>query len=462
MVGEPGGCIRPAGRMVLRAQGPVGSEQTRAEATRQIEVELEVGPDESADAQQRAVHAICARVLGELFGVASPHARSLYQQLDARLRACRPELGDLRALAPCTEVNLALGRLVAIIQGDYIADTDAGWPKRELEYAVRVALLSRIQSEPRLRERAHRLRSCAGLAETAMEQHYGRVLLEQLEAKRTPYVPQPAGALRTELLERCLVNFPYTRNYRLLTAAELRLLQQPAPPLLIRAAHCQSLSHAQHQRLDAELGQLRRLAINKRQQRPWHKQTIAVCGAGPLPVTGLMLHTMTGARVSLIERDESAVRVSRALIEQLERLQVLDAGAVQVIHGDVATFVPRADVVVVASLVDNAAKLQLVEHLRTAGHASGLSALLLRSASSICAELAYEPVDTLLFSDPSLPFCGESVPATDLEHRAERLVSSATEVLNDTELYRPVQLSGAQPSAVSWLRDLLVQLRAAA
>jgi hypothetical protein len=275
-------------------------------------------------------------------------------------------------------------------------------------------------------------------------------------------VPQPAGALRTELLERCLVNFPYTRNYRLLTAAELRLLQQPAPPLLIRAAHCQSLSRAQHRRLDAELGQLRRLAINKRAQQPSHKQTIAVCGAGPLPVTGLMLHTLTGARVSLIERDERAVRVSRALIEQLERLQVLDAGAVQVIHGDVATLVPRADVVVVASLVDNAAKLQLVEHLRAAGHASGLSALLLRSASSICAELAYEPVDTLMFSDPSLPFCGESVPATDLEHRAERLVSSATEVLNDTELYRPVQLSGAQPSAVSWLRDLLVQLRAAA
>ncbi|HTU63550.1 MAG TPA: nicotianamine synthase family protein, partial [Polyangiales bacterium] len=272
-------------------------------------------------------------------------------------------------------------------------------------------------------------------------------------------------ALRTALLERCLVNFPYTRNYRLLTAAELRLVQQPAPPLLIRAAHCQSLSRAQHQRLEAELGQLRRLAhsgISKRAQRPWHKQTIAVCGAGPLPVTGLMLHTLTGAAVSLIERDESAVLVSRALIAQLERLQVLEARAVQVIHADVATFVPCADVVVVASLVDNAAKLQLVEHLRAAGHASGLSALLLRSASSICAELAYEPVDTLMFSDPSLPFCGESVPATDLEHRAERLVSSATEVLNDTELYRPVQLSGAQPSAVSWLRDLLVQLRAAA
>jgi len=463
MVGQPGGCIRPAGRVtVLRAQCPVGSEQRRAEATRQIEVE----PHERHDAQERAVQAISARVLSELFGSASPQAHSalpsLYALLDTRMRACHPERGDLRALAPCTEVNLALGRLVGIIQGDYVAHTDAAWPKRELEYAVRVALLSRIQSEPRLLERAHRLRSCAGLAETAMEQHYSRALLEQLRSKRTAFVPQPAGALRTAQLESCLVDFPYTRNYRLLTAAELRLLEQSAPPLLIRTAHCRSLSRAQRQRLEAELAQLRKLASAQRERLPWHKQTIAVCGAGPLPVTGLMLHTLTGARVSLIERDETAVYVSRALVEQLERLQVLEAGAVQVVHGDVATLVPRADIVVVASLVDNAAKLQLVEHLRAAGPGSGLSSLLLRSASSICAELAYEPVDTLMFSDPSLPFCGESVPATDLEQRAERLVSSATEVLNDTELYRPVQLCGAQPNSVSWLRDLILQLRAAA
>lgn len=453
MVSEPGGCIRPAGRVVLRAQSPVGSEQRLADVTREITAPAE----QPRDARQRAVQTLCARVLEELFG-----APSLYALLDGRMRACRPERGDLRALAPCSEVNLALGRLVRIIQGDYIAHTDAAWPKRELEHAVRVALLSQIQAEPRLRARAHRLRSCAGLAETAMEQHYSRVLLEQLVSKRSPFVPQPAGAARTALLERCLGDFPYTRNYRLLTAAELRLLQQPAPPLLLRAAHCASLSYAQRQRLEAGLAQLRKLSLRTPAALPFYKQTIAVCGAGPLPVTGLMLHTLTGARVSLIERDDSAVQLSRALVEQLERLQVLEPEAVQVVHGDVAMLVPRAEVVVVASLVDNAAKLALVEHLRAAGQASGLCSLLLRSASSICAELAYEPVDTLMFSDPSLPFCGESVPATELAPRAERLVSSATEVLNDTELYRPVQLAGAEPSAVSWLRDLLMQLRAAA
>jgi hypothetical protein len=384
----------------------------------------------------------------------------LHALLDARLRACDPARGDLRALAPCAEVDLALGRLVAIIQGDYAAHThsDDVWPEQDLEHAVRVALLQRIQADSGLRERAHRLRSCAGVGETAMEQHYSRALLTQLASVHRPYEQQPPGALRTELLERCLVKFPYTRNYRLLTTAELRLLQHPAPPLLIRTAHVLSLSRAQRQRLEAELAQLRLLAMRK-PALPWHKQTIAVCGSGPLPVTGLMLHTLTGARVSLIEREPNAVSVSRALIDQLERLQVLEAGAVRVVHGDVAELTPRAEVVLVASLVGNAAKLQLVRRLR---EAAGLQALLLRSASSLCAELAYEPVETLRFSDPSLAFCGESVPASDLVQRAERIVCSAKEVLNNTELYRPVQLRAASASSVSWLRDLLVQLRAAA
>ena len=458
MVAEPSGCIRPSGR-VLRAQCPVSSEQTRAEATRPDEVEA--AADGTKDAQQRVVRAIGARVLCELFGSEDRPLPSLYALLDARLRACRPAHGDLRALAPCDEVNLALGRMVAIIQGDYGIDTDGALASRELEHAVRVALVQQIRSEPGLRERAQRLRRVAGLAEAAMEQHYSGELLAQLQAARTPFVSQPAGALRTALLERCLIKFPYMRNYRLLTATELRLLEHPAPPLLLRAAHCQRLSPAQRQRLEAELLQLRRLAVRDHHPVPWHTQTVAVCGAGPLPVTGLMLHTWTGARVSLYERNHAAVEVSRALVAELERLQVLEAGAVQVIEGDVALLTPRAEVVVVASLVDNAAKLQLVEHLREASAQSGLTALLLRSASSICAELAYEPVDTLRFSDPSLPFCGESASVSDLTARTERLVSSAREVLNDTELYRPLHRLRAQSATAGWLRDLLAQLRAA-
>lgn len=452
MVSEPSGCFRPAGAGELRLPRSANAEQKRGEAT------IDLAADQRHDAHTRAAQVISARVLGELFGSASPRANtvlaSLHALLDARLRACDPARGDLRALAPCEEVNLALGRLVGIIQGDYASHADDfAWPNRELEQAVRLALVQQMR-EPPLRERAHRLRSCAGLAETAMEQHFSRVLIAQLAAAHRPYVMAPAGAMRTEWLERCLVNFPYTRNYRLLTAAELRLLQHPAPALLLRTAHVQGLSRAQRQRFEAELAQLRLLSV-RRAALPWHKQTFAVCGAGPLPVTGLMLHTLTGARVSLIERDATAVSLSRALIDQLERLQVLEAGAVRVVHADVAELTPRAEVVLVASLVDDAAKLQLVQRLRDA--APDLQAVLLRSASSLCAELAYEPVDTLRYSDPSLPFCGESVPAWDVCPRPERLLCSAKEVLNNTELYRPLQLS----ADVSWLRNVLLQLRAA-
>ena len=459
MVSEPSGCFRPAGAGELRSPRIASAEQKRAEAT------IDLAADQRHDALARAAQVICARVLGELFGSTSPRANtalpSLYALLDARLRACDPARGDLRALAPCEEVDLALGRLVAIIQGDFAAHADDAWPNQELEQAVRVGLLRQIQADPALRERAHRLRSCAGLAETAMERHFSRSLIAQLAAVHKPYVLAPAGALRTDVLERCLVNFPYTRNYRLLTAAELRLLQHPAPALLLRTPHVQALSRAQRQRFEAELAQLRLLSA-RRPTVAWHKQTFAVCGAGPLPVTGLMLHTLTGARVSLVERDTTAVSVSRALIDQLERLQVLEAGAVRVVHADVAELTPRAEVVLVASLVDDAAKLQLVQRLREASEAAGLQAVLLRSASSLCAELAYEPVDTLRYTDPSLPFCGESVPASDVLPRPERLSCSAKEVLNNTELYRPVQLSAAPTSNVSWLRDLLLQLRAAA
>jgi hypothetical protein len=453
MSGQPSGGFEPSGAVELRAQCSVSPEQTRAEATRSISSST----SERHGARQRAVQALCASVLYELFGCAELRSHttlpSLFALLDARMRKCAPERGELSALAPCPEVNAALGRLVAIIQGDHELD-------RELEQAVRLDLVQRIQAEPRLRARAHRLRSIAGVAETAMEQHYSQALLAQLSEVQRPLGPQPAGGLRTELLERCLVNFPYTRNYRLLTAAELRLLQHPAPPLLIRSTHWEDLSRAQRQRLEAELAQLRlRVARRELRELSWHKQTFAVCGAGPLPVTGLMLHTLTGARVSLIERDARAVEMSRALVVQLERLQVLERGAVSVVHADVAELTPRAEVVLVASLVDNAAKLQLTERLRVGDRAPGFHALLLRSAGSLCAELAYEPIETLCFTDPSLPFCGESVPATDVAQRTERLVRSAREVLNNTELYRPVQHSAA---AASWLRELIVQLRAAA
>src|SRR5262245_57244684 len=68
------------------------------------------------ESERDAAEALCSRVLEELWGAG---ASSIVIALDARLRACDPERGDLRALAPCAEVDSLLRRVVSIIQGDY-------------------------------------------------------------------------------------------------------------------------------------------------------------------------------------------------------------------------------------------------------------------------------------------------------------------------------------------------------
>lgn len=430
-----------AGPVSLR--GPSDARAQRDRVSAELTLAESIDAQAHYDARKATAQALSGRVLDELFG-----SHSIHDALDARLRACDTARSDLRALAPCVEVNALLGRVVSIIQGDYGAPP----PDPETELLVRIALEQQIAAEPLLRERAGRIRRSAAVAETAMEQHYSRTLCAELQAVREPFSPQVAGRLRTALLERCLINFPYTRNYRLLTLAELRLLQHPAPPLLLRAAHAARLPLAQRQRFEIELAKLRARAARGTALGCEH--TVAVCGSGPLPLSGLMLHTFTDARVQLIERDTSAVAQSRALIAELERLQIIAAGKVEVVHADLAEHTPRAHVVLVASLVDNTVKQQLVQRLRAS---DTLHALLLRSASSLCAELAYEPVDTLQLTDPSLPFCGEQVPATDVQHRSEHLVCSAREVLNNTELYRPLPLGAAD--ATRWLQELLCQLR---
>jgi hypothetical protein len=176
-----------------------------------------------------------------------------------------------------------------------------------------------------------------------------------------------------------------------------------------------------------------------------------------------MLHAWTGARVTLIDQDERCVEQARLLCFELERLRVLDEGAVSVLACDAAD-VPAwhdtpHDAALVASLVPHAAKLRLARAFSAADGCS-TPALLVRSAQGLCAELAYEPVDTHEVGSASLPFCGESVPAhqvvdgLDPLRAAQRGATSPSSrelvaiahpsVLNTTELYRALTFSDAQ------------------
>jgi hypothetical protein len=92
--------------------------------------------------------------------------------------------------------------------------------------------------------------------------------------------------------------------------------------------------------------------------------------------------------------------------------------------------------------------------------------VLARSAGALCAELAYEPLDTLLISEICLPFCGEQAPLSQrgpsARVAAEQLLFSPREVLNSTELFRPLPLTAAQRAALGWLGALRARLRAEA
>jgi len=467
--------------LVNHTQGRDGRAEAEAERTPKL---------------ARAVHAHCQTLIGELFGwqfapdVATDErsAPVLFEQLAPRVAACDPSTGDLRALAPSPEVNRSLRRLVAIIQH---ADCDpAHAAPNHFEYEVHAQLLRLIQSEPVLRERAHTLRKAAALAETALEHHYSRLLLNQLT--RLNAVPSAnevdpecsIGTMRTRTLERCLAGFPYTHNYLQLLAAEVALLECPSPPLLLRDRELRTLPSNAERGYKAARDRLRSLdRAHISARAALGEQTMAVCGCGPLPITGLMLHTWTGARVRLIDRNTASAEAARAWVHELERLQVLWPGYVEVVHADLDELTlsepdTRCDIALVASLVEHDVKQRLAQRV-SRDESAGPHSLLLRSATGLCAELAYEAVDTRRISSARLPFCGESLPRTQVwptrrsgtregtqedahTHNAaipdtatdtcsEVLVIAHRDVLNSTELYRRIPLSDEQVDELAML-----------
>jgi len=453
-------------------------------------------------AVMRSTRELCARLIGELFG--REHAQlardesldrvdaSLYERLAPRLAAC-DAARDLQALAPCPDVDRSLGRLVSIIQGELVPHTRLGGAHAR---AVRAELLLQLRSSPQLQARAGVLRRCAGVAEHALEVHWSERLLQRLP-RRSATNPAPAGPARVRALAACLSGFPYVQNYLQLTAAELALLECPVRPLLLRDAQRAALPAALRRDFGRALAATYGTALSCEGAEPagtrracfaalgssdlsprlpargalrarrelayaWRERTILVCGCGPLPLSGLMLHALTGARVRLLDRDGLAVAAARRWLDALEQLHVLPRDAVRVCQADVAELDPAAhgaDVVLIASLVDPAAKSRLARRLQ---QQPAPLRLLLRSARGLCAELAYPAVDTCAVSHAALPFCGESVP----EHLSEPgeqsvLVRAPHTVLNTTELFHNLPLPAANAGQLSALQAALDHARRA-
>ena len=171
---------------------------------------------------------------------------SIHDVLAPRLRSAGGA-----ALAPGPEVDRALGRLVQLLTSSFGPPGGDDWSA--LHWEVVTAAFDRIEHEPTLRARAGTVRRAAAVAEDLMERHYARLLVD------TWRWPAGAGADGEELHD-VLRPFPYGVNYRDLVAAERRGL----------GAHPDG-------------------------------SRIAFCGAGALPLTGILWHIDSGAHVTLIE-----------------------------------------------------------------------------------------------------------------------------------------------------------------
>ncbi|MEM6926986.1 MAG: nicotianamine synthase family protein [Myxococcota bacterium] len=256
-------------------------------------------------------------------------------------------------LCPGPELNAALGALVGVIGGR--EDT----PREALLRPIAEQIASSaLDASPRWRRCAHRLRRASARAENRLELHHADRIRRRVQSAVGP----------TTSLEALLGDFPYLDNYVALVAAEVEALRRTG-------------------------GKLER---------------VVVAGAGPLPLTGLWLAHTTDASVVLVDCDALAVTTARELVRGLERVGALPRGRIEVVHGDVRDGIGAlgADFVLVASLVDDDAKVALARRCRAAGRPLRIG---YRGARGLVARLAYRPLPSEL--EAELSRLGEAVPA---------------------------------------------------
>lgn len=376
----------------------------------------------------------------------------------------------------------------------------------KLHIAATRRLLNRIEAEPGLGERAGRLKRIAAAAESELEKHFADLINHRLESSFLPNgnpdpykikglrdqarsrvaetralnqrelvdlsVPDLAldeeALIRIEMARILLSRFPYVRNYELMLLAELAMLQAPLTPRFARERRLADkegdVDTALLERLDHALADIADHLGRAQAPRQLQDQTIAICGSGPLPMTALFLHLFTDARIILIDDDPTAVERSKRLIGNLESLEILkprvlttlqeDAGRLQFRASDMSSSDTslRCDAVMMASLVDHAAKASIAAQFSSEPRTPPL--LIMRSATGLSARLAYDPVPTETFSRGHLAYCGETLPATQVATHQARveavrdgvvskscpdvLAIAHPDVVNTTEIYRRI------------------------
>ncbi|MBX2810673.1 MAG: hypothetical protein KTR25_02640 [Myxococcales bacterium] len=309
--------------------------------------------------------AIAKQCVVDIFGASfeDSDGSSIYSILAELLQKCHPTDDDISALSPGPVVDETLNRLVDIIRGK-----PTGTVGGRLAMAVDRLIVQRIRSSEELQRQASIIREAAGIAEAAMEYHYASRLTRRLERIRAGYYARGLDAILG-----VFDGFPYIDSYLELVKAEVSILSLP------------------------------------------ESSTITMGGCGPLPITGILYHALTGAQIELIDHHPKAAAFAKDFICEMERLGILSRNVVRVRCEDVGALLVDhehvCDVIMVASLVDRATKYQLAQKISCSAQQSmGSPALLLRSAKGLCAELAYVSIDRAEIEQAGMVFQGELVP----------------------------------------------------
>ncbi|MEM9562716.1 MAG: nicotianamine synthase family protein [Actinomycetota bacterium] len=309
------------------------------------------------------------------------NGRSIFDRLGPAL--LRVYLGDPDALAPSPSVNATFGDLVSLLVSPGV-DVDA----------VKQACLQ-LEATPHLRRRARAVKRSAAIAETAMERAHARQLLE--------LDPVDDGT-PIDRLRSILRDYPYLGNYEQLVGSEIEAITPRRTP-----------------------------------------GPVAFCGAGPLPLTGVLWNLSTGESVTLVEKDERAAELARAVVDRLVALGITAPSGLRVVTADAATVpVDGYRVIVVASLVPGPAMTDLAERLVASADRPLLA---VRSAVGLTARFAYDNVAVGAVTALGLRHLGTIAPAHTLAERPiepcvavgagdpKLLEVAPAGVLNTTELF---------------------------
>ncbi|CAN8077097.1 unnamed protein product [Agarophyton chilense] len=276
-------------------------------------------------------------------------------------------------LDPCEVLNRTLSELVFCLQ------TGTGGTEHDehddpcLLCEIQKQVCWYIDTNVEICRRASVIRQVATRAESRMELYYARKLL---------YcdVNIDLGQTFAQRIREAAIGFPYIDNYVNMTQKEFEVVSE----LLSSRNSMQDWRRSEKSEDERE-------ALTR----------VVFCGSGPLPLSGILLSACANAKmhVTLVDRDEEAVAISRKLLSKWELSGIVPANRIQVVCADAnkLTFCRRArpheghmvcDVVFVAALLSSEARHGVLTGSAQFGEDAPL--VVVRSAHGVTARVAYD------------------------------------------------------------------------